>query len=223
MYWRMATYSAHHANFERLIENRGVPHEPNWITGDLLGYDTTVEEPLVTTSESGQRLVDEPLQQSDLLRPFYMDIAMYGLVYAYKKYGLRMSPIGGVPDDAVTEEKTKHPKDVVIVGAGIAGLVAAHELKRAGHRVKIVEATERIGGRIKTYDHKNGDFKKGLYVDGEFCNLPVPGLPLSHNPLKHFCTLASVGLYNYYAQKVLNQACTLHAWACSVSHRHMMF
>ncbi|MCF2528644.1 flavin monoamine oxidase family protein [Yinghuangia soli] len=48
--------------------------------------------------------------------------------------------------------KTTAPKHVLIVGAGIAGLVAGLLLKRAGHKVTIVEANaNRIGGRIKTF------------------------------------------------------------------------
>lgn len=40
--------------------------------------------------------------------------------------------------------------EVVIIGAGVAGLSAARELTRAGISVQIVEARERIGGRIYT-------------------------------------------------------------------------
>jgi monoamine oxidase len=40
--------------------------------------------------------------------------------------------------------------DVVIVGAGAAGLAAAHELTLAGRKVVVVEARKRIGGRIDT-------------------------------------------------------------------------
>ena len=40
--------------------------------------------------------------------------------------------------------------DVVIVGAGVAGLAALAELDRAGLRVLCVEARDRIGGRIFT-------------------------------------------------------------------------
>ena len=40
--------------------------------------------------------------------------------------------------------------DVIIVGAGVAGLTAALELHRAGKRVVIFEATDRVGGRIAT-------------------------------------------------------------------------
>lgn len=40
--------------------------------------------------------------------------------------------------------------DVLIVGAGVAGLAAAAKLSRAGVRVRILEAADRIGGRIWT-------------------------------------------------------------------------
>lgn len=36
---------------------------------------------------------------------------------------------------------------IAIIGAGIAGLTASHELKKLGHDVEIYEATERAGGR----------------------------------------------------------------------------
>jgi oxygen-dependent protoporphyrinogen oxidase len=39
---------------------------------------------------------------------------------------------------------------VAVVGAGIAGLTAAHRLKRKGYRVVVYEASERSGGVIRT-------------------------------------------------------------------------
>jgi monoamine oxidase len=42
------------------------------------------------------------------------------------------------------------PSDVLIIGAGASGLAAAIELARAGVRVEIIEARNRIGGRIFT-------------------------------------------------------------------------
>ena len=47
--------------------------------------------------------------------------------------------------------------DVVIVGAGLAGLSAARTLRAAGHEVVVLEARDRVGGR--TLNHDLGDGK----------------------------------------------------------------
>jgi monoamine oxidase len=45
---------------------------------------------------------------------------------------------------------------VVVVGAGLAGLSAARELRRAGVPVTVVEARERVGGRVHSVRLSNG-------------------------------------------------------------------
>ncbi len=61
--------------------------------------------------------------------------------------------------------------DVIVVGAGIAGLAAARTLAEAGLRVTLVEARDRVGGRVHTVPAVEG----GLPVElgAEF----VHGLP----------------------------------------------
>ncbi|MDO8542789.1 MAG: protoporphyrinogen oxidase [Opitutaceae bacterium] len=41
-------------------------------------------------------------------------------------------------------------KSIAILGAGITGLTAAHRLAKSGHRVRVFEASGRIGGAIRT-------------------------------------------------------------------------
>src|ERR1039458_6589183 len=42
------------------------------------------------------------------------------------------------------------PPDTVVIGAGIAGLTAAHELSKLGYGVIVLEKDQRVGGRIRT-------------------------------------------------------------------------
>ncbi len=49
-------------------------------------------------------------------------------------------------------------KRIAILGAGMAGLVAAYELSRLGHQITLIDAQAKIGGRVRTHRFKNGDY-----------------------------------------------------------------
>ena len=66
------------------------------------------------------------------------------------------------------EPRPQTAKRVVIVGGGIAGLVAAFELRRQGHEPLVLEAQHRVGGRVKTIR----DFAPGLHAEAGAMRIP---------------------------------------------------
>ena len=62
--------------------------------------------------------------------------------------------------------------DVVIIGAGAAGLMAAWELVQVGKRVAIAEARDRAGGRIHTLEGKG--FTMPVELGAEFVHGKLP-------------------------------------------------
>src|SRR5699024_2199970 len=87
--------------------------------------------------------------------------------------------------------KIQTPKKIIIVGAGIAGLVAASLLKKAGHNVIILEASDRAGGRIFTM---RSDFTEELYFEAGAMRIPH-----THN-----LTLEYIKKFNLPVNKFIN-------------------
>ena len=77
------------------------------------------------------------------------------------------------------------PKRVLIIGAGMAGLVAAFELRRQGHTPIVLEAQNRVGGRIYTLR----DFAPGLYAEAGAMRIPRV-----HNLTIEYCNLFKLPL-----------------------------
>ncbi len=64
--------------------------------------------------------------------------------------------LGGAHAFAATGKAKKLDADVIIIGAGLAGLQAAIILEDEGARVLVLEADNRVGGRVHTLDHIEG-------------------------------------------------------------------
>jgi monoamine oxidase len=62
--------------------------------------------------------------------------------------------------------------EIIIIGAGAAGLIAAYKLTKAGQKVTILEARNRIGGRCYTF---SGDhFTQPVEMGAEFIHGTLP-------------------------------------------------
>jgi oxygen-dependent protoporphyrinogen oxidase len=68
---------------------------------------------------------------------------------------------------AVVTTRREEP-DVIVVGGGPAGCTAAYLLGRRGHRVKLLEAGDRLGGRTQTLRHGGFAIDTGAFYLGHF-------------------------------------------------------
>ena len=74
-----------------------------------------------------------------------------------------MLDINTESDSSDESDNNNNSKKVIIIGAGISGLVAGYELTIAGHDVTILESRNRIGGRVLTI---RSPFSNNHYVEG---------------------------------------------------------
>ncbi|XP_062241768.1 L-amino-acid oxidase [Platichthys flesus] len=89
---------------------------------------------------------------------------------------------------------TKTSRHVAIIGGGIAGLTAAKYLEDAGHQVTIIEASDRIGGRVETFRNRG---------EGWYAELGAMRIPNFHKILLSFVSKLSISL-NRFIQDDIN-------------------
>ena len=75
---------------------------------------------------------------------------------------------------------------IIVIGAGLAGLVAAHRLQQAGRVVVVLEATDRVGGRTRT--------SRDGWLDGQYANLGGELIDDSYRSLLAVCSELGVEL-----------------------------
>ena len=89
---------------------------------------------------------------------------------------------------------------VLVLGAGIAGLVAAYELHNAGYRVQVLEDNGRGGGRSWTlrggdrYTELGGDTQECRFDPGQYLNPGPWRLPYHHRGMLSYCKRLGVAL-----------------------------
>jgi lysine-specific histone demethylase 1 len=85
-------------------------------------------------------------------KPFDIDPGLIKRVFTYlERYGYINYGIF----TKLQEVKEKRREKVIIIGAGMAGLMAAQKLQSFGFEVLILEARDRVGGRVATFRKNN--------------------------------------------------------------------
>jgi monoamine oxidase len=102
----------------------------------------------------------------------------------------------GFPLPSSTGRGTK----VIVLGAGIAGLVSAYEMRRAGFDCTVLEARERPGGRNWTIRRgsklvfDDGTSQECTFDEGNYFNCGPARLPSVHKTMLGYCKELGVAL-----------------------------
>ena len=70
-----------------------------------------------------------------------------GNMFAGKPIECLVNPFVGY--EAELNQKTDHPKNVVVVGGGVGGLYSAYQLAKKGHQVSLYEKSNVLGGQMR--------------------------------------------------------------------------
>jgi monoamine oxidase len=89
---------------------------------------------------------------------------------------------------------------VIVLGAGLSGMLAAYELRRAGYSVRVLEYQNRSGGR--NYTLRGGDTLTELggatqtvgFAPGNYINPGPWRIPYHHQAILHYCKAFGVAL-----------------------------
>jgi mycofactocin system FadH/OYE family oxidoreductase 1 len=74
-------------------------------------------------------------------------------------------PFAGYETSEPALVATRDPQDVLVIGAGPAGLETARVAAAAGHRVRVIERSQRVGGAVRVAAAGAGRARLGALVD----------------------------------------------------------
>lgn len=122
-----------------------------------------------------------------------------GAVYSVMQTMGLMAPDVAAAQPRLTPQTGKGTS-VVILGAGIAGLVSAYQLERAGFDVTVLEARDRVGGR--NWSVRGGTKiemvgeadQTATFADGLYFNAGPARIPSHHQGLLGYCKELGVPL-----------------------------
>ncbi len=112
--------------------------------------------------------------------------------------GLLSQPAAAAPFEPPPAPRGR--RRIVVLGAGIAGLVAAYELRRTGWDVTVLEARDRIGGRVWTVRGGDRIVQAGrpdqlcTFSDGLYLNAGAARIPCSHHTILGYARRLGVPL-----------------------------
>ncbi len=107
------------------------------------------------------------------------------------------------------DTKADSQQEILVLGAGMAGLTAALALHRAGHRVQVIEYQDRVGGRLLSLPLKGGQYSEA--GGGHFrSNMPYVLAYINHFRLP----LLSLndGLPRYLYNDKVSESASLANW-----------
>jgi monoamine oxidase len=116
--------------------------------------------------------------------------AMTALGFAAESTPVSELNLSGVPKGA----------SVLILGAGLAGMTAAYELRNAGYQVKIIEFNPKAGGRCwtlrggDTYTELGGATQVCKFAEGNYINPGPWRIPHHHHHVIDYCNKFGVAL-----------------------------
>ena len=95
---------------------------------------------------------------------------------------------------------TKAGTTVLVLGAGLAGMLAAYELRKAGYTVRVLEFQNRSGGRNislrggDSLTELGGATQKVDFAPGNYINPGPWRIPFHHRAILHYCKAFGVAL-----------------------------